>query len=144
MRYEVTVTIHKSVEEVVKAIQDREGAFKWIKNLKKFDLIEGEMNMAKSKYIMEFVSDKGKTTTMYEEIESIDVPNEIITVYTSGSVWNRCINRFWGHDDHSHYSMDCEFKFPWYLSIFMWLFKNMFYNQTLKDLEAFKAYVESL
>ena len=143
MKYEVSVTINKSIDEVVSVLRSREHSLKWIKNLKEFELMHGEMYSLNSKYKMVFKGKK-KDTVMFETITEFDPPHKITTVYEAGSVWNECINLFHGHDDHTHYKMKTEFKFPWYMSVFIWMFKPMFKNETLKGLNDFKKYIESL
>jgi len=142
MKYEVSVTINKGIDEVLEKFQDRDAAFEWITGLTKFELIEGELGKEKSKYLMEFTNEKGKKSTMKETIEVMNPPLNITTIYEAGSVWNRCENIFKGHDDHTHYKMITEFKFPWYMGFMGFLFKKMFVKESLKGLNAFKEYAE--
>lgn len=143
MVYEVSVTINKSIEEVIEVMRSMEHSMKWIKGLRSFELIEGQMDELNSKYKMVF---KGKKNDMImiETITELDLPNKITTTYEQGPVWNECVNLFKGHEDHTHYRMISQFKFPWYISLFIWMFKSSFIRETSQGMNDFKEYVESL
>lgn len=142
MKYEVNVTILKPLEEVVGVMEDTKNAFGWMKGLKEYKLLEGEMGQEGSKYEMIFDSN-GKVEKMTETVVEKKFPDKIVTVYEAGKVWNQCENLFRGHADHTHYKMISTFKFPWYMELFMWMFKPMFKKQTEQGLLDFKEYMES-
>jgi uncharacterized membrane protein len=143
MNYEISITINKPLEEVVTILRSRDHALKWMKGLKSFKLIEGELEAIDSRYEMVFEGKK-KDSIMFETIKEFDPPHKITTVYEQGPVWNECVNLFRGHDDHCHYKMVTSFKFPWYISMFVWVFKGFFKKTTEQGMIDFKEYVESL
>lgn len=141
MKYTVTVTINRSREVVSNGLRSREAAFKWMKGLKSFDLVEGEMDQVNSKYKMVF-ENKGKETTMYETINAFNPPLEFDTTYTVGKVKNYCESKFIEHDGKTEYRMFTEFRFPFPLNIFIWIFKPMFKKETKAGMLDFKNYIE--
>lgn len=87
MKYRVEVEIDKPIDLVIREMRSKESAFKWIKGLEKFNLIEGEMDAVGSKYLMVFNNGK-KVSTMTETITAFNPPSLITTVYETKGVWN--------------------------------------------------------
>lgn len=141
MKYIVRVTIDKRREAVSDALRSREAAFLWMKGLKSFDLIEGEFEKVNSKYKMIF-ENKGKETVMFETINEFNPPTTFNTTYTAGKVVNYCENRFTELGNQTEYEMETTFKFPFPISLFIWIFKPMFKKETLSSMVDFKNYVE--
>ena len=143
MKYRTEVLINKSIDVVVAEMRNKESAFKWMNGLESFDLIEGQMEEPGSKYKMVFMN-KGKKQEMIETITVFDPPKNITTTYEMGSVFNICENQFVESGEQTKYIMDTEFQFgcPW--KLFTWAIKGIFKKETLKGMEDFKAYVETL
>ena len=142
MKYEVTVVIDKNPDEILEILTSHEHALKWMKGLKRFELVEGEMNGDNSKYNLVF-DNNGKEAIMVETIKKIS-DNEIVAIYEQGPVYNETVNIFRGHDGHTHYTMKNIFKFKWWMALFIWPFKKMFIAQTTKGMNDLKEYVESI
>ncbi|MCD4826388.1 MAG: hypothetical protein K8Q99_01250 [Acholeplasmataceae bacterium] len=143
MKYKVQTIINKPIDLVSSEMRSRESAFKWIKGLEKFDLIEGEMEAVGSKYQMVFNSGQ-KVSTMTETITAFNPPSLITTVYETKGVWNECINTFESIGNQTKYVMDVTFKFSFPVNLFIWMFKKTFKKESLNGLVAFKDYVEQL
>lgn len=141
MKYDTKVIINKDIQTVSDALVSKEAAFKWMDNLKEFNLIEGEMNAVGSKYEMVF-ENKGKTEKMTETILEFSPPGRIVTLYEAKGVWNECINLFEETDSKTTYIMKTTFKFKFPLNTFIWIFKKKFKEQTKESLIAFKEYCE--
>lgn len=142
MKYVVTVSIDKPINKVMEILQSREHALKWIKGLTSFDLIEGNLGEVNSKYKMVF-EHKGKTSQMIETLQDIQ-DQSITTIYEQNGVWNECINQLEDHGEHTHYKVLTTFKFPWYMTWFIWAFKSSFIKESLIGINDFKHYVEAL
>lgn len=82
--------------------------------------------------------DENNKMNMTEKIESINLPNEIVTIYEVDKVWNQCINQFEIIYDKVLYRMFVEFRFEDESKID----KDSFYNKTQKQMEEFKNIVE--
>lgn len=141
MKYRVEVNIKKPRTEVSNALRDKDAALKWIKGLKSFELIKGQMEEVGSQYEMVF-NNNGKESKMIETITSFDSPNKITTVYTMNKVWNECINNLHEKEMSTTYVMDVVFKFGFPMNLFIWAFKPFFKKESLKGLNDFKNYVE--
>jgi hypothetical protein len=143
MKYTTTVVINKTLKEVYSALDDREAAFKWIDGLVAFDLVEGKLGEVHSKYQMKFQNQKGKFSSMTEQITR-KTSSSITTLYETKGVWNECINQLIEDKDITTYNMHTTFKFGTVTSLFMWLFKSVFKKETMKSLTQFKNYCESI
>lgn len=143
MKYTTEVIINKDLDTCITAIQSKEAAFKWIKGLEAFDLIEGEEGKVNSKYKMVFKNGE-KTSEMTETLVKVNPPTNITTTYEMGSVKNVCVNSFKGNEVQTTYSMETSFKFGFFITLFIWLLKPMFKKETLSGMVSFKNYVESL
>ncbi len=143
MKYTVNVLIEKDRNKVLELIQDPAHFKDWMEGLIDYNIIEkGENDIGT---VTELLFEKnGKETKMVETVESKDLPNEIVTSYELGKVYNKCTNRFFEEDGMTRYEMETEFSFGFFSNLFMWLFKGMFSKETEKGMLQFKAFVESV
>lgn len=91
MRYVCEVTINKPREEVLDLFDNPDNLYKWQKNLKKYEIIEGEPRQdgVKSRFTYD---EKGKKVVMVETIEKFNYPDQMIAIYEAKNMWNRCVN----------------------------------------------------
>jgi len=143
MKYTTKVIIKKEVDVVYNALDDKESAFKWIDGLETFDLLEGINGEVNSKYKMIFKDKKGNLSEMTETIKQ-KTDNTIVTVYEAKGVWNECINNLISNGNQTIYEMKTTFKFGVLTNLFIWILKPMFKKETLKGLNKFKEYCESI
>lgn len=143
MKYSTSVTINKDINTVVSAMKDKDAAMNWIEGLQSFELIEGEEGERNSKYKMIFQNGT-KTSEMIETITAVDFPRSITTVYELGTVWNECVNNFKQDEQVTTYTMETTFKFKGLFRLFAWALKPIFKKETLKGMQHFKDYVETL
>ena len=142
MKYTSEIVIDRPRDVVLEVLTSREEAFKWMKGLKEFSLIEGIENEVNSKHKMVF-DNNGRTEIMTETITRFDVPDVITTVYEMDGVWNECVNRFYEKDGQTLYVMEVSFKFPFLMNLFIWMAKGMFQKQTMSSMVDLKNHIES-
>lgn len=142
MKYTVQVFIEKDRQTILDVMQDPDQFQYWMEGLQEYNILHKTENQVGTKTELVFKDVKGRVSTMVEIVESMDLPNEIVTSYEAGGVFNRCINRFDEKEDGTVYEMETIFKFGFFTNLFIWLFKPMFRSQTLKGMTALKRYVE--
>jgi hypothetical protein len=95
MKYVCQVIINASLEKVIDLFLEKMVINK--------DLTPG------NKCSLDYVIDENHRLQMIETIESVNLPEEIVTIYEVEKVWNRCVNRFNVEKGKVIYTMDVEF-----------------------------------
>ena len=78
-----------------------------------------------------------------ETIEKRNLPDEFIAIYEAKGVWNRHENYFYDEGEQTRYVTNTEFKCTGFMRLFTLFLPGMFKKETLKQMNAFKAFVES-
>ncbi|MCA0386318.1 MAG: SRPBCC family protein [Firmicutes bacterium] len=143
MRYICEVTIDKSRDEVLELFDNPDNMYKWQKNLMKFEIIEGEPHKDGVKSRLTY-DEKGRAFVMVETIEKFNYPDEMIAIYESGNMWNRCINTLIDQGNQTVWRLDSEFQGKGFMKLLCMVGKRMFVKQTMKDMNNFKAFAESV
>lgn len=144
MKYKVKVHIEKNIEEVFDKIRNPSFYKDWMTGLSEYKLVKETDDTIGNMTELYFKDNKGRQTMMVEKIESIHFPNEYITSYEAGKVFNRCINRFTKtEEDTTVYEMETIFKFGFITELYIWLFRGIFVNQTRAGMVSFKHYIEN-
>jgi ribosome-associated toxin RatA of RatAB toxin-antitoxin module len=133
--------IDKDRDTVLKLIQDPDHFKDWMDGLTEYKILEKGENDIGTITELSFAN-KGRVSHMIERVESKDLPNEIVTSYEAGKVYNRCYNRFFEEDGQTRYEMETVFKFGFFTTLFIWMFKGMFSRQTESGMLSFKRFVE--
>lgn len=141
MRYVCEVTIEKPRDEVLELFDNPDNLYKWQKNLRKYEIIEGEPHVdgVKSRFTYD---ENGKTVVMIETIEKFNYPDEMIAIYEADNMWNRCINTLIDQENHTIWRLDSEFQGKGFMKLLCIVGKRMFVKQTMKDMNNFKAFAE--
>jgi uncharacterized membrane protein len=144
MRYTCEVTIDAPVEKVSSAFLDPQGAYVWMEGLQSVELLEGEEGKKGAKSKLTF-QNKNRTFSMVETIWESNLPEAFTTSYVMGAVTNNMTIRFQKIDENrTRYLSEQEFIFKNFgMKLMGWLAPGLFKKQTLKYMEAFKAYVEA-
>ena len=144
MEYEITVTITKDRDEVIRKFQDPEVIPYWQPTFRSLDVIEGEPGAAGSRTRFVYARGKG-SLEMIETIEEQALPDRFVSVFEARNVWNRCVNTFAKTPEgHTTWTMANEFRCRGFMRIVVALMPRAFEKQTLEDMSRFKVYVESL
>ncbi|MFT6998227.1 MAG: hypothetical protein ACJAQ4_001987 [Cryomorphaceae bacterium] len=143
MHYDCEVTIDSSVEKVTKAFLDPEGIYEWMDGLESTELLEGEEGKKGAKTRLNF-KDKKRSFSMIETIWESNLPEAFSTTYTMGAVTNNMTVSFQKIDENrTRYLSKQEFIFKNFgMKLMGKLAPSLFKKQTLKYMEAFKAYAE--
>lgn len=145
MQYQVKILIDKPQAEVAQLVMSTDAMPYWQPTLISRELLEGVSETAGAKSFLTYKMGLFGKLTMTEVIEATDLPANFTVVYENDSVWNRAVNRFEAVDDDcTRWVVDHEFRCTWFFRQLQKLMPNMFKDQTLKDMQAFKAYAEGL
>lgn len=144
MKYQLELEISKPREQVATLLLSHDVVPHWQPTFLSAELKEGTQGTAGAKSFLRYKMGFS-TLTMTEEIEATDLPACFTVVYENKSVWNRAVNRFEEIDaDNTRWIVEHEFQCSWFFRMMQKLMPNMFKDQSLKDMQAFKAYAESL
>lgn len=141
MRYVCEVTINKPREEVLEFFDNPDNLYKWQKNLKKYEIIEGEPRQdgVKSRFTYD---ENGKKVVMIETIEKFNYPDQMIAIYEAKNMWNRCVNDLIDQGDNTVWRLDSEFRCKGFMRLICLFGQKAFVNQTMNDMNNFKAFAE--
>lgn len=142
MKYSYEVIIDKNIDQVINMFKDPNNLAKWQVGLKEMTLIQGAdlEHRQKTKLVYDM---NGKDVTMIETIELEDYPSTAVATYEAKNVWNRCDNHFEAKGDKTLWHMDTEFKCRGMMRLATMFGKKAFVNSTMRDMNAFKDFVEN-
>lgn len=142
MRYTVSNTINKPLEEVVERFKDPEGVKHWMEGLQSIEPLEGTPLEVGSTTNFHFLH-KGKEMTIHETVLEQNLPDKVKFGYKSAMGYNEVEMRFEKMDEHSVKQINNSyFELKGIMKIMGVFMKGMFKKQSLKYMDAFKAYVE--
>ena len=142
MNFTVSNTINASLEVVAAKFLEPEGAKHWMEGLQKIDPISGTPGEVGAKTDFYFLF-RGKEMKISEVILEQNMPHQIKFGYTSGMGYNEVEMKFEKLSDSSVKQINNSyFEMKGAKAIMGFLFKGMFKKQSMKYLDAFKAYVE--
>lgn len=124
MKYICEVIINASLDKVIAEFKDK--------------MVMNKEIAVGNKHTSTYDIDENNKLIMTETIESINLPEEIITIYEVDKVWNRCVNKFKVVDDKVVYTMLVEFIFDDESKVS----KVAFQNKTQSQMDDFKKIVE--
>lgn len=141
--YTCEVVIDLPIDEVVTKFNSTENLSKWQPTLLRTEPLSDRQGEVGSQMKLIY-DDRGREMVMTETIDAIDLPDRFDTTYTAGGVVNRCRNRFEVVDDgRTRWVMESEFRFSGLMRILALFMRGAFPKETQKNLESFKAWVES-
>jgi len=143
MKYKVEIEINKPLTEVVPLFEDRSNDKLWMEGFVEKIPIKGEEGELGAKCKVVFAMGKRKME-MIEEITEKNLPESYVTTYTTPSVFNIVKNSFIEKDENTTiYKTEQEFQFKTFMMKVMgFLMPGAFKKQSMKYLEAFKAFAE--
>jgi len=142
MKYTISNTINKPLEEVVEKFKDPEGVKHWMEGLQKIERISGEPHEVGAKSNFHFLH-KNKEMQISETILEQNLPHQIKFAFQSSMGYNEVEMLFERLSDNSvKQTNNSYFELKGFMKVIGFLMKGMFKKQSLKYLTAFKNYVE--
>ena len=142
MKYTVSNTINKPLEEVIEKFKDPEGLKHWMEGLQKIEHISGTPGEVGAKSDLHFLY-KNKEMKISETILEQNLPRQIKFSYHSSMGYNEVEMLFASIGDKQvKQTNNSYFELKGLMKIMGVLGKGMFKKQSLKYLNAFKKYVE--
>lgn len=143
MKYTTEVTIDLPRNQVITLFDNPEHMSKWQDGFVSLEHVSGEYGKAGMISNLKYNS-RGREMELTETIESRNLPDEFIAVYETKGVWNRHENYFHDLGDKTKYVTTSEFKCTGIVRIMAFFMPGMFKKETLKQMNAFKAFAESV
>lgn len=143
MTYDITVTITKGRDDVIRYFDDPASIPKWQPTFQSLEVTEGEPGATGSKTRLLYTRGRG-TMEMMETIEERAFPERFTAIYEGKNVWNRCVNTFTeGENGHTTWTMANEFRCRGFMKVFIAFFPGLFEKETLASMTRFKEFVET-
>jgi len=142
MKYTISNTINKPLEEVIEKFNDTEGAKQWMEGLQKIDRISGTPGEVGARTDFYFLHKK-KEMKISETILEQNFPHQIKFAYQSPMGKNEVEMLFEQLADGStKQTNNTYFELKGFMKMFGFLMKGMFKKQSYKYLNGFKKYAE--
>mgnify|MGYP001814700269 CR=1 FL=1 len=142
MKYTLSNTINKPLDEVIEKFKDPEGVKHWMEGFQKMEHLSGTPGEVGATTNFHFLHKK-KEMIIHETILEQNLPNQIKFAYKSPMGNNEVEMKFEKLSDDSVKQINNSyFELKGFMKVMGFLFKGMFKKQSLKYMTAFKEYVE--
>lgn len=142
MKYSVSNTINRPLEEVAAKFNEPDGALNWMEGLKRIEHLSGTAGEVGAKSNFHFVH-KGKDMMIEETILEQDLPRQIKFAYRSPMGYNEVEMLFEKLSDNSvKQTNNSYFEMKGFMKVMGFMMKGMFKKQSMIYMDAFKKYVE--
>lgn len=142
MKYTLSNTINRPMAEVMQKFKDPEGVKHWMEGLTRIEHLSGTPGEVGAKSDFYFLH-KNKEMKITETILEQDLPRQIKFGYQSGMGYNEVELRFEELDAHTvKQTSNSYFEMRGLMKVFGFLMQGLFKKQSMKYMDAFKAYVE--
>ena len=143
MKYEVSATINKPLQEVVEKYDSLEGLKHWQPGFLGMEPLEGELGAEGSKAKLKFEM-RGKEMEMIETVKEKDLPRVMTLEFEVPGMWNSVATYFEdAGEGKTLLRTENDFRGQSFMmKVFVKLMPGMFKKQSQKYLDYFKAYVE--
>lgn len=143
MKYSVSITIDKPVNEVVALFDNVDNMKKWMDGLESFEPLDGTPGEVGAKSRLRFKMGK-REIEMIETISAKNLPEEFTGTYEAKGVFNIVRNSFEPlPGNKTKYTTEQEFQFKGFMKLMGLLMPGAFKKQSMKYLQDFKAFAES-
>ena len=142
MKYTLSNTISKPLDEVIEKFKDPEGVKHWMEGLQKIEHLSGTPGEVGAKSDFYFLH-KNKEMKISETVLEQNLPNQIKFAYQSPMGYNEVEMLFEKLSDNSVKQINNSyFELKGFMKVMSFMMKGMFKKQSLKYMTAFKNYVE--
>ncbi|MBK7009991.1 MAG: SRPBCC family protein [Saprospiraceae bacterium] len=142
MKYTLSNTINRPMAEVMQKFKDPEGVKHWMEGLTRIEHLSGTPGEVGAKSDFYFLH-KNKEMKITETILEQNLPRQIKFGYQSGMGYNEVELRFEELDAHTvKQTSNSYFEMRGLMKVFGFLMQGLFKKQSMKYMDAFKAYVE--
>ncbi|MBT8253661.1 MAG: SRPBCC family protein [Flavobacteriaceae bacterium] len=142
MRYTLSNTINKPLDEVITKFKDEEAVKMWMEGLQKIERISGTPHEEGAKSDFYFLH-KNRKMKISETILESNLPDQIKFAYHSPMGYNEVEMQFEETGENNvRQTNNSYFELKGLMKIFGFLFKGMFKKQSLKYMTDFKNYCE--
>lgn len=142
MKYTLSNTINRPMAEVMQKFKDPEGVKHWMEGLTRIEHLSGTPGEVGAKSDFYFLH-KNKEMKITETILEQDLPRQIKFGYQSGMGYNEVELRFEELDAQKvKQTSNSYFEMRGLMKVFGFLMQGLFKKQSMKYMDAFKAYVE--
>lgn len=143
MKYSVSITIDKPVNEVVALFDNVDNMKKWMNGLESFEPLDGTPGEVGAKSRLRFKMGK-REIEMIETITAKNLPEEFTGTYEAKGVFNIVRNSFEPlPGNKTKYTTEQEFQLKGFMKLMGLLMPGAFKKQSMKYLQDFKAFAES-
>lgn len=143
MKFTESIKIDRSAKMVAELFTNPNHLDKWMDGFQSMEHLSGKPGTQGAKSRLLFKTGKRKME-MVETINSIDLPNEFIVDYDTGSVYNNVKNTFKKlSDNQTELIVDTEYKFKGFMKLMAPFMSGVFKKQVRKYLKNFKSFVEN-
>lgn len=142
MRYTLSNTINKPLNEVIEKFKDPNGIQHWMEGFQRLEHLSGTPGEVGATSNFYFIHKK-KEMVIHETILEQNYPHQVKFAYKSAMGNNEVEMKFEELSEGSVKQINnSHFEFKGLMKIMGLLFKGMFKKQSLKYMTAFKDYVE--
>ena len=142
MKYTVSNTINRSMDQVMEKYKDPEGVKNWMDGLEKIERLSGSHMEVGAKSNFHFLY-KGKQMQIAEEVLEEDLPRQIKYGFTSSMGYNTVEMIFEPIDDNSvRQTNNSYFEMRGFMKLIGFVMIGMFKKQSKTYITAFKSWVE--
>jgi len=142
MKYSVSNTINRPLDEVIEKFKDPESLAQWMEGLQRVEHLSGTPGEVGAKSDLHFLH-KNKEMKMTETILEQNLPHSMKFSYQSSMGYNEVEMTFEKLSDTSvKQTNNSYFELKGIMKIMGFFMKGMFKKQSLKYLAAFKSFVE--
>ena len=143
MKYATEVTIDLPRDQVIPLFDSSDNMGKWQDGFISMEHVSGEPGQPGAVSALKYEM-RGREVDMKETVESNNLPDEMTFIFEVDNVWNRHENLFYDEGSKTRWVTNTEFRCTGLMMRAMtFLMPGMFKRETLKQMNAFKAFAES-
>ena len=142
MRYTLSNTIERPLDEVVRRLREPDGVMHWMEGLQRIEHVSGTPREVGAKSNFYFLY-KNKEMKIAETILEQNLPRQIKFGYHSSMGYNEVELCFEKLSDHRvKQTSNSYFEMKGFMKVMGFFMQGMFKKQSMKYMNAFKDYVE--
>ena len=142
MHYTVEIDLDLPRDRVIELLDSTENLKKWLRGLQVFEPLTGEPGQPGATSRMVFQMGR-RRMEMIETITKRDLPALLASTYDTSGVHNEVQNRFVEVEpEKTRWIGENEFVFSGFMKLVGFLARSAFPKQSLKTMQAFKAFAE--